>query len=84
MAAVDAEPVNCIWETNTLLHISTIFYRTELDHLGQLGNPGAEYESSRDNAGWNDRRSFAKKFRIEIRMHKKDVMTAKGGVVAEV
>jgi len=48
------------------------------------GNPGAEYERSRQNAGWMIVDAFAKKFRIEIRMHEKDAMTAKGGWLAEV
>ena len=45
-----------------------------------LGNPGAEYERSRHNAGWLVADAFARKFRIDIRRHEKDAMTGTGRV----
>ena len=45
-----------------------------------LGNPGAEYERSRHNIGWNVVDAFAKKFRIDISKHEKDAMTGEGRV----
>jgi PTH1 family peptidyl-tRNA hydrolase len=45
-----------------------------------LGNPGAEYERSRHNAGWMIVDAFAKKFRIDITKHEKSSMTGEGRV----
>lgn len=45
-----------------------------------LGNPGAEYERSRHNAGWMVVDAFAKKFRIDIGKHEKNAMTGEGRV----
>ena len=45
-----------------------------------LGNPGAEYERSRHNAGWLVADAFARKFRIDIRKHEKSSMTGTGRV----
>lgn len=45
-----------------------------------LGNPGADYERSRHNAGWMIVDAFAKKFRIDISKHEKDAMTGEGRV----
>ena len=43
-----------------------------------LGNPGAEYERSRHNAGWLVADAFARKFRIDINKHEKNAMTGTG------
>ena len=45
-----------------------------------LGNPGAEYERSRHNAGWMVVDAFARKFRIAIDRHEKNSMTGQGRV----
>jgi PTH1 family peptidyl-tRNA hydrolase len=45
-----------------------------------LGNPGAEYERSRHNAGWLVVDAFARKFRIDINRHEKEAMTGTGRV----
>lgn len=45
-----------------------------------LGNPGAEYERSRHNAGWLIVDAFARKFRIAIDRHEKSAMTGEGRV----
>jgi PTH1 family peptidyl-tRNA hydrolase len=45
-----------------------------------LGNPGAEYERTRHNAGWMVVDAFAKKFRIDISRHEKNAMTGEGRV----
>jgi PTH1 family peptidyl-tRNA hydrolase len=45
-----------------------------------LGNPGAEYERSRHNAGWMVVDAFARKFRIDINRHEKNAMTGTGRV----
>jgi PTH1 family peptidyl-tRNA hydrolase len=45
-----------------------------------LGNPGADYERSRHNAGWMIVDAFAKKFRVDISKHEKDAMTGEGRV----
>jgi peptidyl-tRNA hydrolase, PTH1 family len=45
-----------------------------------LGNPGAEYERSRHNAGWMVVDAFARKFRIAIDRHEKNSLTGQGRV----
>jgi PTH1 family peptidyl-tRNA hydrolase len=45
-----------------------------------LGNPGAEYEATRHNAGWQVVDAFARKFRIDIDRHEKNCMTGTGRV----
>lgn len=45
-----------------------------------LGNPGAEYERSRHNAGWMVVDAFARKFRIDVNRHEKNAMTGTGRV----
>jgi PTH1 family peptidyl-tRNA hydrolase len=45
-----------------------------------LGNPGAEYERTRHNVGWQVVDAFAKKFRIELSRHEKSAMTGTGRV----
>ena len=45
-----------------------------------LGNPGAEYEKTRHNVGWQVVDAFAKKFRIDIARHEKSAMTGTGRV----
>lgn len=45
-----------------------------------LGNPGADYERSRHNAGWMVVDAFARKFRIDISKHEKDALTGRGQV----
>src|SRR6266571_9348216 len=45
-----------------------------------LGNPGAEYERSRHNAGWLIADAFARKFRIAIDKHEKNALTGGGRV----
>lgn len=45
-----------------------------------LGNPGAEYERTRHNAGWMVLDAFAKKFRIDLSRHEKNAMTGTGRV----
>ena len=45
-----------------------------------LGNPGAEYASSRHNIGWRIADAFAEKFRIEIGKHEKEALTGSGRV----
>lgn len=45
-----------------------------------LGNPGAEYERTRHNVGWQVIDAFAKKFRIELSRHEKSAMTGTGRV----
>lgn len=43
-----------------------------------LGNPGAEYEQTRHNVGWQVVDAFAAKFRIDIATHEKDALTGRG------
>ena len=45
-----------------------------------LGNPGAEYEKTRHNAGWMVLDAFARKFRIDLDRHEKSAMTGTGRV----
>ncbi|MDQ3280954.1 MAG: aminoacyl-tRNA hydrolase [Acidobacteriota bacterium] len=45
-----------------------------------LGNPGAEYERTRHNVGWQVLDAFARKFRIEIDRHEKNALTGTGRV----
>lgn len=45
-----------------------------------LGNPGAEYERTRHNAGWMVLDAFARKFRIEVSRHEKNALTGTGRV----
>jgi PTH1 family peptidyl-tRNA hydrolase len=45
-----------------------------------LGNPGAEYERTRHNAGWQVVDAFAKKFRIDVSRHEKNALTGTGRV----
>jgi PTH1 family peptidyl-tRNA hydrolase len=45
-----------------------------------LGNPGAEYERTRHNAGWQVLDAFAKKFRIDVVRHEKNALTGIGRV----
>jgi len=45
-----------------------------------LGNPGAEYERTRHNVGWQVLDAFAKKFRVDIARHEKSAMTGTGRV----
>ena len=45
-----------------------------------LGNPGAEYERTRHNIGWEVVDAFARKFRIDIGKHEKNAMTGTGRV----
>lgn len=45
-----------------------------------LGNPGAEYEKTRHNVGWQVVDAFARKFRIELTKHEKNAMTGTGRV----
>jgi peptidyl-tRNA hydrolase, PTH1 family len=45
-----------------------------------LGNPGAEYERTRHNVGWQALDAFAHKFRIAITKHEKNAMTGAGRV----
>ena len=45
-----------------------------------LGNPGAEYERTRHNVGWQVIDAFARKFRIELSRHEKSAMTGTGRV----
>lgn len=45
-----------------------------------LGNPGAEYERTRHNVGWQVVEAFAKKFRIAIAKHEKSALTGTGRV----
>src|SRR5215212_3956144 len=45
-----------------------------------LGNPGAEYERTRHNVGWQVVDAFAKKFRIDVARHEKNALTGTGRV----
>jgi peptidyl-tRNA hydrolase, PTH1 family len=45
-----------------------------------LGNPGADYERTRHNAGWMVVDAFARKFRIDIAKHEKESFTGSGRV----
>lgn len=45
-----------------------------------LGNPGAEYERTRHNAGWMVVDAFARKFRIDVTRHEKSAHTGTGRV----
>ncbi len=45
-----------------------------------LGNPGAEYERTRHNAGWMALDAFARKFRIDVSRHEKNALTGTGRV----
>jgi PTH1 family peptidyl-tRNA hydrolase len=45
-----------------------------------LGNPGAEYERTRHNVGWQVLDAFARKFRIEVTRHEKNALTGTGRV----
>ncbi|HEX8617455.1 MAG TPA: aminoacyl-tRNA hydrolase [Thermoanaerobaculia bacterium] len=45
-----------------------------------LGNPGAEYERTRHNVGWQVLDAFARKFRIDITRHEKNALTGSGRV----
>jgi PTH1 family peptidyl-tRNA hydrolase len=45
-----------------------------------LGNPGAEYERTRHNVGWQAVEAFARKFRIDITRHEKNALTGTGRV----
>ena len=45
-----------------------------------LGNPGADYERSRHNAGWMVVDAFARKFRIDASRHEKNALTGRGQV----
>jgi PTH1 family peptidyl-tRNA hydrolase len=45
-----------------------------------LGNPGAEYERTRHNIGWQVVDAFARKFRIDVNRHEKSAMTGQGRV----
>jgi len=45
-----------------------------------LGNPGAEYERTRHNIGWQVVEAFAKKFRIDVSRHEKNALTGTGRV----
>lgn len=45
-----------------------------------LGNPGAEYEKTRHNIGWQVVDAFAAKFRIAVTHHEKNAMTGTGRV----
>lgn len=45
-----------------------------------LGNPGADYEKTRHNAGWMVVDAFARKFRIDISKHEKESYTGTGRV----
>jgi PTH1 family peptidyl-tRNA hydrolase len=45
-----------------------------------LGNPGAEYERTRHNVGWQVLDAFARKFRIEATHHEKNALTGTGRV----
>jgi PTH1 family peptidyl-tRNA hydrolase len=45
-----------------------------------LGNPGAAYERTRHNVGWQVVDAFARKFRIEITKHEKNALTGSGRV----
>lgn len=45
-----------------------------------LGNPGAEYERTRHNIGWQVVDAFARKFRIDVTRHEKSAMTGQGRV----
>jgi len=40
-----------------------------------LGNPGAEYERTRHNAGWMVLDAFARKFNIDVTKHEKNAYT---------
>ena len=45
-----------------------------------LGNPGADYERTRHNVGWEVVEAFARKFRIDITRHEKNALTGTGRV----
>ncbi len=45
-----------------------------------LGNPGAEYERTRHNVGWQVLDAFARKFRVEVTHHEKNALTGTGRV----
>jgi PTH1 family peptidyl-tRNA hydrolase len=45
-----------------------------------LGNPGAEYEKTRHNVGWQVIDAFARKFRIDVTKHEKNALTGSGRV----
>lgn len=45
-----------------------------------LGNPGAEYERTRHNVGWQVVDAFARKFRIDVSRHEKNALTGTGRV----
>jgi PTH1 family peptidyl-tRNA hydrolase len=45
-----------------------------------LGNPGAQYERTRHNVGWQVVDAFARKFRIDVDRHEKNAMTGTGRV----
>ena len=45
-----------------------------------LGNPGAEYEKTRHNIGWQVVDAFAAKFRIAVTHHEKNARTGTGRV----
>ena len=45
-----------------------------------LGNPGAEYEKTRHNVGWQVVEAFARKFRIDVTRHEKNALTGTGRV----
>ncbi|HUP60018.1 MAG TPA: aminoacyl-tRNA hydrolase [Thermoanaerobaculia bacterium] len=45
-----------------------------------LGNPGADYERTRHNVGWQVVDAFARKFRIDVSRHEKNALTGTGRV----
>ncbi len=48
-----------------------------------LGNPGANYERTRHNAGFRVIDAFAAKYRIGVGTHEKDALTGKGRVAGQ-
>ena len=48
-----------------------------------LGNPGAEYERTRHNAGYMVVDALSEKFRIPLDTHEKDAMTGRGRIAGQ-
>src|ERR1051325_9335390 len=53
-------------------------FAAEMKLIVGLGNPGAEYERTRHNVGWQVVEAFARKFRIAIAKHEKSALTGTG------
>ena len=54
--------------------------RGRMRRIVGLGNPGAAYERTRHNVGWQVLDAFARKFRIDATRHEKNALTGTGRV----